>query len=100
MALTSTQLTTTNSTAVYTSSGSTCCTVIYLCNTSSSSVTVTINVGTTAATSNIIYNTHTINGYDTYIIASERIMFDDGQKIFVTASAANAISVTVSYIEV
>ena len=100
MALISTLLTTTNSTAVYTSTGNTTCTVIYICNSTAGSVTVDINVGTTASADNLIYKALSINANDTYVIDRERIMFENGQKVFITASVASAISVTVSYIEV
>ena len=100
MALISTSLTTTAATAIYTSTGSTACTVIYICNTSGSTVTVTVNVGATATTANTIYKNLSINSNDTYVINTERIMFEDGQKIYVTASVGNAVVTTVSYLEI
>lgn len=100
MALTSTSLTSTSATAVYTSTGNTACTVVYICNTSVSTVTVTVNVGATATTANTIYKTLSINASDTYVIDSERLMFENGQSIWVTASSANAVVTTVSYLEI
>jgi hypothetical protein len=100
MSIISTSITTTSATSIYTSATQTACTVIYLCNTTSSTVTVTINVGPTATASNTIYKLLAINGNDTYVINSERLTFDIGDRIYVTASAANAIVTTVSYLEI
>lgn len=105
MTISSTQLTTASTpTTVYTSSGSTCCTVIYLCNTTNSPVTVDIYVAASAVSpptdANIIYKTYAIAATDTYIINSERLMFENGDKLWVTTSAANSVTVTISYLEV
>lgn len=100
MSIISTSITTTAATSIYTSATQTACTVIYLCNTTSSSVTVTINVGPTVTASNTIYKLLSINGNDTYVINSERLTFDIGDRIYVTASASNAIVTTVSYLEI
>lgn len=100
MAITSTSITTTSTTAIYTSTNSTACTVIYICNTSPSTVTVTVNVGAAATTANTIYKLLSILANDTYVINMERLMFDNGQSIWVTASAGNAVVTTVSYLEI
>jgi hypothetical protein len=105
MTISSTQLTTAATpTTVYTSAGSTCCTVIYLCNTTSASVNVDIYVAgsgvTTPTDANIIYKTYAIAATDTYIINMERLMFENGDRLWVTTSAANSVTVTISYLEV
>ena len=100
MALTSTSVTSTAATSIYTSVGDTACTVIYICNISASTVTVTVNVGTTATTANTIYKLLSVVANDTFVINTERLMFTNGQSIFVTVSAANAIVTTVSYLAI
>jgi hypothetical protein len=100
MAISSTSVNTTAATAIYTSVNSTACTVIYICNTSASTVTVTVNVGAAAANANTIYKLLSIVANDTYVINMERLMLDNGQSIWVTASAANAVVTTVSYLEI
>jgi len=100
MAILSTQLSTTSATAVYTSVNSTCCTVIYLCNTSASAITVDVYVGASAVPATQIYKTLSIAATDTYVINMERIMFDDTNKLFVAASTGGVLTVTISYIEV
>ena len=105
MTIASTQLTTAATPAVvYTSIGSTCCTVIYICNTTTSAINVDIHVGGSAVTTptdaNIIYKTYAIAATDTYIINMERLMFENGDKLWITTSAANSATVTISYLEV
>jgi len=100
MAIISTSVTSTAATSIYTSSGETACTVIYICNTSASTVTVTVNVGTTATTANTIYKLLSLVSNDTYVIDSERLMFTNGQGIWLTVSAANAVVATVSYLAI
>jgi hypothetical protein len=91
-------------TSVYTSTGSTCCTVIYLCNTTTSPINVDIYVtlsgGAAPTDANIIYKTYSIAATDTYIINTERIMFENGDQLWVASSVANAVTVTISYLEV
>jgi hypothetical protein len=105
MTISSTQLiTAATPTTVYTSVGLTCCTVIYLCNTTNSPITVDIHVAGTGVSiptdANIIYKTYAIAATDTYIINTERLMFENGDRLWVTTSAANSLTVTISYIEV
>jgi hypothetical protein len=95
--------------AIYTSVNSTCNTVVYFCNTSSATVKVDVYVGpnTTVApatpappVAGQIYKQLSINSTDTYIMSTERLMLDNNDKIWVSCSAANALTITVSYIEV
>ena len=105
MTIASTQLiTAATPTVVYTSVGLTCCTVIYICNTTNAAINIDMHVagsGVTVPTdANIIYKTYAIAATDTYIINTERLMFENGDRLWITASAANAATVTISYIEV
>jgi hypothetical protein len=110
MTILSSQLTVANvPVAIYTSVNSTCNTAVYFCNTSSTNVTVDVYVGPNSASSGStpapspdgqIYKQLSINSTDTYIMSTERIMFDNNDKIWVSCSAANALKITVSYIEV
>jgi len=105
MTIASTQLiTAATPTVVYTSVGLTCCTVIYICNTTNAAINIDMHVAgpgvTTPNDSNIIYKTYAIAATDTYIINTERLMFENGDNLWITASAANAATVTISYIEV
>jgi hypothetical protein len=65
---------------------------------------VDIHVGGSAVTTptdtNIIYKTYAIAATDTYIINMERLMFENGDQLWVTTSAANSATVTISYLEV
>jgi hypothetical protein len=90
--------------AVYTSVNSTCNTVVYFCNTSSSAVVVDVHVGPDVAggppPDGIIYKSLSINATDTYMMSTERLMLDNDDKLWVSASVADVLAVTVSYIEV
>jgi hypothetical protein len=108
MTISSTKLTTALPESVYTSSGSTCCTVIYICNITTSPINVDIYIttaanpptGSTPTDEQIIYKTYAIAATDTYIINTERIMFESGDELWVATSVANSATVTISYLEV
>ena len=104
MTISSKSIIATTPTSVYTSVGSTCCTVIYLCNTTASPINVdiylTLSGGAAPTDANIIYKTYAIAATDTYIMNSERIMFENGDQLWVSSSVANSVTVTISYIEV
>ena len=87
--------------AIYTSVNSTCNTAVYFCNTSNATVKIDVYVGpnTTVApatpappTAGQIYKQLSINATDTYIMSTERLMFDNNDKIWVSCSAANALA--------
>jgi len=90
--------------AVYTSVNSTCNTVVYFCNTSNAAVVVDVYVGPDVAgappPAGIIYKSLSINAKDTYMMSTERLMLDNDDILWVSASVANVLAVTVSYIEV
>lgn len=93
----------TSSTTLYTSSGTTAVTVIYLANSHTSSVTVQLHVvlsSGTATTANRIIKDLTIAAGDTYIMDTERLILGNGDSIRTTASSASVVYSTVSYIGV
>jgi hypothetical protein len=55
-------------------------------------------MGQTVSPNHIIYNTLQIASLDTYVLDTERLMFDAGDQIFATASVAGLIIATVSFI--
>jgi hypothetical protein len=104
MTIASTQITATTPTVVYTSIGLTCCTVVYFCNTTTAPISIDIYVAgptvTTPTDANIICKTYAIAATDTYIMNTERLMFENGDRLWVTTSVASSLTVTISYIEV
>jgi len=87
--------------AVYTSSGTTAVTAMYLCNYSGSTVNVSIYVvpdAGTAGDTNIIYKDIAISAGDTYVIDTERLILDNNETVQVAADAATAVNVTTSYL--
>ncbi len=102
MALSQTTLTTSAST-VYTSTGNSAISTMYLCNYSASDRTVTIYLvqsGSFATNVNIIYKDVPIAAGDTYIIDTERLILGNGDSVQALASAVSSITMTVSYIGV
>ena len=87
--------------AVYTSSGTTAVTAMYLCNYSAGTVNVSVYVvpsAGTAGNTNIIYQNITRAAGDTYVIDTERLVLDNGETIQASADAGSAVNVTVSYL--
>lgn len=87
--------------AMYTSSGTTAITAIYLCNYSGSTVTVSVYVvpaAGTAGNTNIIYKDLAIAAADTYVIDNERIILDNNETIQVSADAGSSVNVVTSYL--
>jgi hypothetical protein len=102
MAISSTQLGTTNTT-IYTSSGETAVTALFLCNTHSADVTVSIHViesGGTAADNRLILKDYNIPAGDTLTFEWEKLILANGDFINGTASSATKITVTTSYVQV
>lgn len=92
-----------SATAVYTSSGQSAVTTMYLCNYSGSDTTVTVYLvatGGTASNSNIIYKTVPIAAGDTYIIDTERLVLGDGDMVQALAAATSSVTMTISYVGV
>jgi hypothetical protein len=87
--------------AVYTSSGTTAITAMYMCNYTGSTVTVTVHVvpnGGTADNTNIIYKDVDIIATDTFLLDTERLILDNGETVQIAASAASAVAITTSYL--
>jgi hypothetical protein len=93
----------TSVTTIYTSSGNSATTVIFLMNHNASARTVQIYVvpnGGSAATTTQIIKDLSIDGADTYIFNTEKLVLATGDTIRVTASAATSIYATVSYVSI
>lgn len=93
----------TSSTTLYTSSGVTAVTVIYLANSHTASVVVQLHVvqsGGTATTGNRIIKDLTIAPGDTYIMDTERLILSNGDSIRTTANITSVVYSTISYIGV
>lgn len=102
MALSQATLTGSAST-IYTSTGNTAVTTIYLCNYSGTDRTATIYLvqsGGSAGNTNIVYQAIPIAAGDTYIIDTERLVLANGDTIQALASATSSITMTVSYVGV
>ena len=101
MAIRSTRLLDTNPTQVFLAAGQQAITVIYICNTTGGTVSVNVNVindddYTGSGIDNRIYSDLQINGNDTYVISTEKLILDDGNEIEITADTSDAVTVTVS----
>jgi hypothetical protein len=100
MAISNNVLTTTPS-AVYTSNGQTVVTLLYFCNTSGSSKTVSMWLvpnGSTPIDGNQVYRNYTITSSDTLVVASEKIILSNGDAIYANANALSSITTTVGYV--
>lgn len=103
MAITNTRITSTGTTTVFTASGQQAITVLYLTNTSGSTITLDVYAvknGSTPTTSNCIYYQLQLTANDTYVVSTEKLILDSGDYMVVQASAANSITVTVSSVAV
>ena len=100
MSIVNATLTNSTATAVYTSAGNSAVTTMYLCNKTATATTINLFVvcsGFEANGVNIVYSNLSIAGNDTYVIESERILFNNGDLIAANASAASAVVVTTSF---
>ena len=85
---------------VYSSVNNTVMSVGYFCNYSASPVNIHIYAvpsGQTANVLNMIGSNVTIQGGDTYIMETEKIIFGNGDALQANASSNNSIGFTVSY---
>ena len=102
MSITNSTLTTVAS-PIYTSSGSTATTVIYFHNLNGSAQTFNLYVvpnGQTLANVNRIYGNKSVASNDTYIIDLEKLLLDNGDRLYANASANTSIVTTISYVGV
>lgn len=87
--------------AVYTSSGTTAITAMYLCNYSGSAVNVSVYIvpdAGTADNTNIIYQDIAIQAGDTFVIDSERLILDNNETVQAAADAGSSVNVVTSYL--
>lgn len=100
MAIINTTLTT-SPTAIYTSNGQTVVTLMYFCNTDSSNHTMNLYLvpsGSSPGDSNIIYKNYNITSTDTLVVDKEKIILNNGDKVYANANANSVITTTVGYI--
>jgi len=100
MSIVNATLTDSTATAVYTSAGNSAVTTMYLCNKTSTATTINLFVvssGFQANGTNIVYSNLSIAGNDTYILETERLLFNNGDLIAANASAASTVIATTSF---
>jgi len=102
MALTNTTLTTAP-TALFTSTGTNAVIVMYLCNTGATPAEFSlyaVPAGATAGASTIIYSQVSLTGSDPYVLDTERLLLNNGDSVWGSASVAANIVATVNTIAV
>lgn len=105
MAITNTRLFDTLPTGVFTAVGQQAITVIYICNTTAGNVAVNVNAidsdgSSSSGPDNRIYSDLLVTSNDTYVISTEKLILDDGDSIEVEADTGDAVTVTVSSIQI
>ena len=93
----------TSATTVYTSSGQTAITAMFFMNDNASARTLTIHVvqnGSSAGTTNTIVKNISIDGADSYVINTEKLVLSDGDTIQCVASVASSIIPTISSVTI
>ena len=105
MAITNTRLFTSSPTTVFQAVGQQAITVVYICNTSSSSVSVNVYVvnnddSTSSGDDNMILSALEVTANDTYIMSAEKLILDNLDKIVMEANIPDLVTTTVSSIAV
>ena len=105
MAILNTRLFTSSPTTVFQAVGQQAITVIYICNTSSTTVSVNVYVvnnddSTASGDDNMILSALEITANDTYIISTEKLILDNLDKIVMEANIPDLVTTTVSSIAV
>lgn len=98
MAINNTSVTT-SPTPIYVSGGPTVITTVYICNFTSATVSVDMHIvpqGLLPDNTTIVYKNITLVAEETYIMDMEKLLFSDQDAIYVTASAPNSVTATVS----
>ena len=93
----------TSATTVYTSSGQTAITCMFFMNDNASARTLDVHVvqnGATAAATNKIVKTISIDGADTYVVNTEKLVLDNGDMIQCVASHASSVYGTISSVTI
>ena len=103
MAISNTELTSTNATTVFTATAQTVISTVYLCNYSAGNVEVDIHAipgnAVAAGNTNAIYSNYLIQQSDTLVLDTERLILDATDVLVVASNIANSITVTVSSFE-
>ena len=89
--------------ALYTSTGTTATTCIFVCNTDSSAVTLSLYVvpsGGTPGNGNIILKDLSIPAGDTYFMNTEKVVLDNGDTIQGLAGTGSVLTSTISYVSI
>ncbi len=97
------QLVGTGATTVYTSTNTTAITCMFFMNDNASSRTLDVHVvknGDSAAVTNKIVKTITVDPADTYVINIEKLVLDNGDTIQCVASAGSSVYATVSSVAI
>lgn len=93
----------TGATTLYTSSGTTTTTAVYLMNDHSGSVVVQVHIVPalgSASASNKIIKDLTITAGDTYVLDTERLILGDDDTIQASADVGSVVHATISYVGV
>jgi len=88
-------------TAVYTSTNSTAITAVFLMNDHSGAVVIDVHVvksGGSAAASNKIIKSLSINAADSYVLDTEKLLLDNGDFLYVNADVDAVVHATISHI--
>jgi hypothetical protein len=90
----------TSPTTIYSSGGSSAVTIIHFCNTAPGPATFNVYLvptGGIADNTNIIYYSVQITASDTFVLDTERFLFDDGDQIVASANLPGVVA-TVNYV--
>ncbi len=102
MAITNFQVAATTGSAAFTASADTAVTVIYITNKTDGDGTVDIYVtpnGVSATANHLVYSQLTVKARDTYIIDTEKMILENGAKIWIAApDSAAQFNATISTI--
>jgi hypothetical protein len=93
----------TSPTAIYTSLNDSAVTTIYFCNKTTGVVTFNVYVtpfGQPADVTSIVYYGIEVAPTDTYVLDTEKIILANGDAIYASASNADSIVSTVSYVSI
>jgi hypothetical protein len=87
---------------IYTSSGNTVVSTMYFCNKNAAAINLNVfllpNGATTANLNYQIYANVQLASDDTYVVDMEKLVFANGEQIQASATTANVVTATVSYV--
>jgi hypothetical protein len=96
-------LVTGSATTIFTSSGNTATTAIFFMNNNGSARTLDLHIvlnGQSAAVTNKILKAISINGGDTYVVNTEKLVLSNGDTIQAVASEVDSIYATISSVSI